>query len=87
MLVERKERKSVEIYLKEIDPRSPLASPSFAELHELPPLLIQVGSYELLLSDVERFAEKAKAAGVAVTLDVWQGMQHEWQFAAEEILP
>ena len=83
MLVESKERKSIEIYLKEVDPRSPLASPSFAELHGLPPLLIQIGSYELLLSDVERFAEKAKTAGVDVTLDVWQGMQHEWQFAAK----
>jgi acetyl esterase/lipase len=82
MLVEKKERKSVEIYLREVDPRSPLASPSFADLHGLPPLLIQVGSHELLLSDVEQFAEKAKAAGVDVTLEVWEGMQHEWQFTA-----
>lgn len=83
MLVERKERESIEIYLREFDPRSPLVSPSFADLHGLPPLLIQIGSYELLLSDVERFAEKAKAAGVDVTLEVWQGMQHEWQFAGK----
>jgi acetyl esterase/lipase len=86
LLVESKERKSIEIYLGEVDPHSPLASPSFAELHGLPPLLIQIGSYELLLSDVERFAEKAKSAGVDVTLDVWPGMQHEWQFAAK-VLP
>jgi monoterpene epsilon-lactone hydrolase len=83
MLVEKKERKSIEIYLREVDPRSPLASPFFADLHGLPPMLIQVGSHELLLSDAERFAGKAKAAGVDVTLEVWEGMQHEWQFTAK----
>lgn len=82
MLDARKERKSVEIYLKGADPRGPLASPSFADLSGLPPLLIQVGSHELLLSDAERLAERAKMAGVEVTLEVWPGMQHEWQFAA-----
>jgi acetyl esterase/lipase len=49
----------------------------------LPPLLIQVGSHELLLSDATRLAEKARDAGVDVTLEVWPGMQHEWQFAAK----
>ncbi len=83
MLDARKERKSVEIYLKGADPRGPLASPTFANLAGLPPLLIQVGSQELLLSDAERFAEKARTAGVDVTLEVWPGMQHEWQFAAD----
>ena len=83
MLDERKERKSVEIYLGAVDPRSPLASPSFANLQGLPPLLIQVGSYEVLLSDSQHFAEQAKAAGVDVTLEIWPGMQHEWQFAAK----
>jgi monoterpene epsilon-lactone hydrolase len=82
MLDARKERKSVEIYLKGANPRGPLASPTFADLSGLPPLLIQVGSHELLLSDAERLAEKAKAAGVDITLEVWPGMQHEWQFAA-----
>jgi monoterpene epsilon-lactone hydrolase len=82
MLDARKERKAVEIYLQGADPRDPLASPTFADLRGLPPLLIQVGSHELLLSDAQRLAEKAKAAGVDTTLEVWPGMQHEWQFAA-----
>lgn len=82
MLIAGKEHQSVKIYLREVDPRSPQASPVFADLHSLPPLLIQVGSYELLLSDARRFAEKAEAAGGEVTLEVWEGMQHEWQFAA-----
>ena len=85
MLDERKERKAVEIYLKgvEEEPRSPSVSPSFADLRGLPPMLIQVGSHEVLLSDVELLAEKARADGVAVTLEVWPGMQHEWQFTAK----
>jgi acetyl esterase/lipase len=74
--------KSAQLYLKGADPCEPLASPLFADIHELPPLLIQVGSDEVLLSDATRLAERAKAAGVAVTLEVWPGMQHEWQFSA-----
>jgi acetyl esterase/lipase len=45
-------------------------------------LLIQVGSDELILSDSTGLAERAQAAGVLVTLQVWQDMQHEWHFAA-----
>jgi epsilon-lactone hydrolase len=86
LLDERKERKSVEIYLKGADPHTPLASPTFGDLRGLPPMLIQIGSHELLLSDAERFAQKAREAGVEVTLEVWPEMQHEWQFAAK-ILP
>jgi epsilon-lactone hydrolase len=74
--------KSAEIYYREANPRAPLLSPLFAELAGLPPLLIQVGSEEVLLSDSTLFAEKARLAGVDVTLEVWKGMQHEWQYAA-----
>ncbi len=70
------------VYLGGADPRSPLASPLFADLHGLPPVLIQVGSDEVLLSDSTSFAERAQAAGVEVTLEVWKNMQHVWQFAA-----
>ena len=86
MIQEWKEHQAVEVYLRGADPRTPLASPSFADLRGLPPLLLQVGSFEVLLSDVERFGEKARQAGVQVSLEVWQGMQHEWQFTAK-ILP
>jgi monoterpene epsilon-lactone hydrolase len=86
MIDEHKERQAVEIYLRGADPRSPRASPSFADLRGLPPMLLQVGSCEVLRSDVEGFAEKARQAGVGVNLEVWPGMQHEWQFAAK-ILP
>lgn len=82
MLDPRNIRTSIEIYLRGADPRSPLASLLYANLHGFPPLLIQVGSDEVLLSDCTRFANLAKEAGVPVTLEVWDGMQHVWQFAA-----
>jgi epsilon-lactone hydrolase len=55
------------------------ASPLFGDLSGLPPLLIQVGSAETLLGDSQALAAKAQAAGVAVTLDVWDKMIHVWQ--------
>ena len=56
----------------------PRISPLFADLHGLPPTLIQVGSAETLLDDSVRFARVAGAAGVAVTLEVWPDMIHAW---------
>ena len=74
------------LYLGERDPRTPLASPLYADLRGLPPLLIQVGSSEVLLDDSTRLADRASAAGVNVALEVWPEMIHVWQsFAA--ILP
>ena len=51
-------------------------------LRELPPLYIQVGSTEVLLDESRRVAEKAKAAGVAVEIEVWPDMPHVWQLYA-----
>ncbi|MCF7807048.1 MAG: alpha/beta hydrolase [Candidatus Marinimicrobia bacterium] len=79
-------RDSARVYLGDIDPRTPLASPLFGELAGLPPLLIQVGSSEYLLSDSVSLAEKARDSGLDVTLEVYEGMQHEWHFAAN-IMP
>ncbi len=76
----------VELYLGDRDARTPLASPLYASLEGLPPLLIQVGSSEVLLDDATRLAERASAAGVKTTLEVWPEMIHVWHtFAA--ILP
>ena len=57
----------------------PLVSPLFGDLAGLPPLLIQVGDAEVLLSDSTRIAERAEAAGVDVTLEIWDDMPHVWQ--------
>jgi monoterpene epsilon-lactone hydrolase len=74
------------LYLGERYPRTPLASPLYADLRGLPPLLIQVGSAEVLLDDATRLADRALVAGVNTTLEVWPEMIHVWHsFAA--ILP
>lgn len=73
---------SAKIYLGGVDPKTPLASPLFGDLQGLPPILLQVGSNEAILSDSAMFAEKARAAGVDVRLEVWRNMQHEWQYVA-----
>ncbi len=65
-------------YLGGADPRTPLASPIFADLKGLPPLLIQVGGAEELLDDSTRLAELAEAVGVDVTLESWEDMFHVW---------
>ena len=64
---------------KDADPRDPSASALFAELHGLPPLLMQVGEREIVRSDSSDFADRARAAGVDVTLQVWPGMVHVFQ--------
>jgi epsilon-lactone hydrolase len=71
-------RESAATYLAGADPRHPYASPLYAGLHGLPPVLIQVGDAELILDDSTRFAAKARAAGVDVTLEVWDQMPHVW---------
>jgi epsilon-lactone hydrolase len=73
-------------YLNGADPRTPLASPYFGELDGLPPLLIQVGTAEVLLDDSRLFAERAKAAGTEVTFEPWQDMIHGWHGFAN-VLP
>ena len=67
-------------YLGATDARTPLASPLFADLTGLPPLCIQVGTEEVLLDDAMALAERAKAAGVEATLELWPEMVHVWQW-------
>jgi len=69
-------------YSQGSDVRSPTMSPLYDSYKGLPPILIHVGSDELLLSDSTRFAEQAKAAGVDVTLEVWADMWHVWHLHA-----
>jgi epsilon-lactone hydrolase len=67
-------------------PTHPLISPVYADFHGFPPLLIQVGSEEILLDDALMVAEKAQADGVAVTLQVWASLWHVWH-ALGDLLP
>lgn len=66
-------------YLAGVDPKTPSASPLFAPLGGLPPLLIQVGTADLLLSDAERLAAAATEAGVDVRLEIGEGLPHVYQ--------
>jgi len=69
-------------YLAGADARDPRASPYLADLSQLPPTLIQVGTAETLLDDSKRIAAKAKGDGVDVTLEVWDEMIHHWHIYA-----
>lgn len=61
------------------DLKDPLISPLYGDLSGLPPLLLQTGDAEVLLDDSTRFAERARAVGVDVTLDIWPDMPHVFQ--------
>ena len=70
-------------YVTGADASDPYISPVFGDLRGLPPLLIQVGSHEILLSDAVRLAGRAATADVRVTLEVIPGVPHVFQgFAA-----
>jgi len=64
----------------------PYISPLFADLHSLPPTFIQVGTEEILFDDSIRLEQKARLAGVDVTLEIWPGMWHVFQGFAPYIL-
>jgi acetyl esterase/lipase len=72
-------------YLHGADPRTPLASPLHADLHGLPPMLIQVGSAEVLLDDAVRLARAAGAAGTKVTLQIWPDMIHAFTLFYQQV--
>ncbi len=76
-------RRYAAAYVAAADPADGRISPIFADLTGLPPLLIQVGSHEILLDDATRLAARAAADDVAVTLEVTPGVPHVFQvFAA-----
>lgn len=75
-----------EHYLGTTNPRNPLASPVFGDYRGLPPLLVQVGEHEMLRDDGVRVAEKARADGMPVKLEIWPGMFHVFQ-SHEPLLP
>lgn len=69
-------------YYGDNDPKLPLISPLFAEYHNFPPVLVQVGSEEVLLDDSTRLVRKMKEAGVDVELEIWDGMMHVFHWLA-----
>jgi len=69
-------------YLGDTNPKAPLASPVFADLSDLPPTLVLVGSKEVLLSDSITLVEKINAAGGSAKLSVWSKMPHVFPILA-----
>ena len=63
-------------YLQGHDPRDPAASPVHADFRGMPPLFVQAGGAERLVSDIERLCARARAADVGVRLEVYEGMFH-----------
>ncbi len=69
-------------YLAGADPRNPYASPLYGDPAGLPPTLFHVGSDEILHDDAVRMADKMRAAGCSVELEVWRRMPHVWHLFA-----
>lgn len=78
-------RRVAPLYLGGADARDPLASPLYADLRGLPPLQIFVSTSETLLDDSLRLAERARAEGVRVDLQVWRNLPHVWPLFARQL--
>lgn len=76
-------QRGINYYIGQYDAGHPLVSPLFADLSNLPPTLVQVGSKEILLDDSKRFKELAHAAGSKVTLNIYPGMWHVFQLFSQ----
>lgn len=72
-------------YIGESDPKDPYISPIFGEYKGFPPVLLQVGGFEVLLSDTLTVAEKLKRGGVKRRLSVYEGMFHVFQMGLDLI--
>lgn len=66
-------------YLKQAAPSDPYASPVYAGFKGLPPLMVHAGSQEILRDDASRLGDKAAGAGVPVSVEIYDGMQHLFQ--------
>ncbi len=73
-------------YAGDEDPANPYISPLFGDFTGFPPMLVQAGSIEMLLSDSTRLAQKAREAGVKVRISIYEEMFHVFQMA-ELMLP
>ena len=78
MFTPRGVREAAAMYLAGNDPRDPRASPLYAELAGLPPMLLFASRHEILRDDTLRLAERASAAGVKVQLIVRDRLPHVW---------
>jgi len=73
------------LYYGSTDPKNPLVAPLHADFVGLPPLFVLVGTRELLLDDSLRVAEKARAAGVDVEMEIGEGLIHVWPMFGDHV--
>ena len=66
-------------YLKKTSPADPYASPIYANFRDFPPIMVHAGSEELLRDDASRIGDRAAEAGVPVSVEIYDGMQHVFQ--------
>jgi acetyl esterase/lipase len=66
-------------YLKKSNPADPYASPAFASFKDFPPIMVHAGSNELLRDDASRIGDRAAEAGVPISVEIYDGMQHVFQ--------
>lgn len=86
LLVGARIKEAAALYLADTPPETPSASPLYGDLSQFPPVLIQASDREILLDDSVRLAERLKAAGGVVELQIWPNMPHVWQFG-QSFLP
>ncbi len=66
-------------YLKKSSPADPYASPVYASFHDFPPIMVHAGSAEILRDDASRLGDRAAEAGIPVSVEIYDGMQHVFQ--------
>ncbi|NMO20510.1 alpha/beta hydrolase [Pyxidicoccus fallax] len=81
----RRLRNSAVAYAGTTSLRHPYVSPVHADLRGLPPLYLQVGEHEILLSDAETVTRRAQAVDTEATLEVWPGLWHVWHALAAHL--
>jgi len=69
-------------YLKKTNPTDPYVSPAYASFHGFPPIMVHAGSCEILRDDASRLGDRAAEAGVPVSVEIYDGMQHVFQASA-----
>ena len=85
MLQKRWIDKAASLYCAGESRKNPLISPVYGDFTGLPPLLIQVGSEEILLNDAQRLAEVARKAGTEVRLEIYNSLWHVFQIHAGQL--
>jgi acetyl esterase/lipase len=70
-------------YLKKQSPADPYASPIYAPFRDFPPIMVHAGSMEILRDDASRIGDRAAEAGVSVSVEIYDGMQHVFQTSSQ----